>query len=117
MYETCKVGREELLGEVIRLQSKIATIQVYEEIWYASNISSIQRQLTSNAASVAVGDPVSRTGKPLFIELSPGLMETIYDGIQQSLKVLPTILAASAFPAASHCLPSIERRSGTLLLP
>merc|ERR1712000_503536 len=67
-YELCKVGYDELVGEVIRIEADKATIQVYEE-----------------TAGVTVGDPVIRTGKPLSVELGPGLMETIYDGIQRPL--------------------------------
>ena len=69
MYELCKVGHDALVGEVIRIEADKATIQVYEE-----------------TAGVTVGDPVTRTGKPLSVELGPGLMETIYDGIQRPLK-------------------------------
>lgn len=69
MYELCKVGYDQLVGEVIRIDADKATIQVYEE-----------------TAGVTVGDPVTRTGKPLSVELGPGLMETIYDGIQRPLK-------------------------------
>lgn len=69
MYELCKVGHDQLVGEVIRIENDKATIQVYEE-----------------TAGVTVGDPVTRTGKPLSVELGPGLMETIYDGIQRPLK-------------------------------
>merc|ERR1712000_420130 len=68
MYELVKVGHEMLVGEVIRISSDQVTIQVYEE-----------------TAGVTVGDPVARTGKPLSVELGPGLMETIYDGIQRPL--------------------------------
>ncbi|KAF2163449.1 hypothetical protein M409DRAFT_68401 [Zasmidium cellare ATCC 36951] len=69
MYELCKVSYDQLVGEVIRIDGDKATIQVYEE-----------------TAGVTVGDPVVRTGKPLSVELGPGLMETIYDGIQRPLK-------------------------------
>lgn len=69
MYELVKVGFDQLVGEVIRIDADKATIQVYEE-----------------TAGVTVGDPVKRTGKPLSVELGPGLMETIYDGIQRPLK-------------------------------
>ncbi|AAS52022.2 ADR102Wp [Eremothecium gossypii ATCC 10895] len=71
MYELVKVGHHNLVGEVIRLDGDKATIQVYEE-----------------TAGVTVGDPVLRTGKPLSVELGPGLMETIYDGIQRPLKAI-----------------------------
>ena len=69
MYELVKVGHDQLVGEVIRIEADRATIQVYEE-----------------TAGVTVGDPVMRTGKPLSVELGPGLMETIYDGIQRPLR-------------------------------
>ena len=71
MYELVKVGHENLVGEVIRIAGDKATIQVYEE-----------------TAGVTVGDPVLRTGKPLSVELGPGMMETIYDGIQRPLKAI-----------------------------
>ncbi|SCU81195.1 LAME_0B05974g1_1 [Lachancea meyersii CBS 8951] len=71
MYELVKVGHDNLVGEVIRIEADKATIQVYEE-----------------TAGVTVGDPVLRTGKPLSVELGPGLMETIYDGIQRPLKAI-----------------------------
>lgn len=69
MYELVRVGHDNLVGEVIRIDADKATIQVYEE-----------------TTGVTVGDPVLRTGKPLSVELGPGLMETIYDGIQRPLK-------------------------------
>ncbi|KAF7939679.1 hypothetical protein EAE99_001484 [Botrytis elliptica] len=71
MYELVRVGHDNLVGEVIRIEADRATIQVYEE-----------------TAGVTVGDPVVRTGKPLSVELGPGLMETIYDGIQRPLKAI-----------------------------
>ncbi|WRT69708.1 V-type ATPase, A subunit [Kwoniella shivajii] len=69
MYELVRVGHDELVGEVIRIEADRATIQVYEE-----------------TSGVTVGDPVLRTGKPLSVELGPGLMTNIYDGIQRPLK-------------------------------
>ncbi|KAL4805073.1 vacuolar ATP synthase catalytic subunit A [Aspergillus unguis] len=71
MYELCRVGHDQLVGEVIRIEADKATIQVYEE-----------------TAGLTVGDPVMRTGKPLSVELGPGLMETIYDGIQRPLRAI-----------------------------
>ncbi|KAL4791585.1 vacuolar ATP synthase catalytic subunit A [Aspergillus venezuelensis] len=71
MYELCQVGHDQLVGEVIRIEADKATIQVYEE-----------------TAGLTVGDPVWRTGKPLSVELGPGLMETIYDGIQRPLRAI-----------------------------
>jgi len=69
MYELVKVGHDELVGEIIRIESDKATIQVYEE-----------------TSGMSIGDPVLRTGKPLSVELGPGLMSNIYDGIQRPLK-------------------------------
>lgn len=69
MYELVRVGHDKLVGEVIRINADQATIQVYEE-----------------TAGVTVGDPVERTGKPLSVELGPGLLHNIYDGIQRPLE-------------------------------
>ncbi|KAF6727332.1 V-type proton ATPase catalytic subunit A [Oryzias melastigma] len=62
MYELVRVGHSELVGEIIRLEGDMATIQVYEE-----------------TSGVSVGDPVLRTGKPLSVELGPGIMGSIFD--------------------------------------
>ncbi|GAA6037114.1 hypothetical protein JCM8097_008742 [Rhodosporidiobolus ruineniae] len=69
MYELVRVGHDELVGEIIRIDGDKATIQVYEE-----------------TSGMTIGDPVLRTGKPLSVELGPGLMSNIYDGIQRPLK-------------------------------
>ena len=69
MYELVRVGHSSLVGEIIRLEGDLATIQVYEE-----------------TSGVTIGDPVLRTGKPLSVELGPGIMENIFDGIQRPLK-------------------------------
>ncbi|KAJ5165621.1 uncharacterized protein N7500_007451 [Penicillium coprophilum] len=80
MYELCRVGYDMLVGEVIRIEQDKATIQVYEETGRALQ--------PPNLSGLTVGDPVERTGKPLSVELGPGLMETIYDGIQRPLKAI-----------------------------
>ncbi|KAL9110115.1 MAG: hypothetical protein Q9227_005309 [Pyrenula ochraceoflavens] len=92
MYELCKVGYDKLVGEVIRIESDKATIQVYEE-----------------TAGVTVGDPVVRTGKPLSVELGPGLMETIYDGIQRPLKAISTS-ADSIYIPRGIAIPALDRK-------
>ena len=71
MYELVRVGHDELVGEIIRIDGDKVTIQVYEE-----------------TSSVSVGDPVLATGKPLSVELGPGLMSNIYDGIQRPLEAI-----------------------------
>lgn len=91
MYELCKVGHDQLVGEVIRIEADKATIQVYEE-----------------TAGVTVGDPVVRTGKPLSVELGPGLMETIYDGIQRPLKGISDESGSIYIPRGID-VPSLNR--------
>ncbi len=71
MYDVCRVSEERLIGEIIELSGYKATIQVYEE-----------------TAGLGPGDPVESTGKPLSVELAPGLIESIYDGIQRPLDVI-----------------------------
>jgi len=91
MYELVNVGHDNLVGEVIRIEADRATIQVYEE-----------------TAGVTVGDPVLRTGKPLSVELGPGLMETIYDGIQRPLKAIADT-SASIFIPRGISAPALNR--------
>ncbi|KAF8350915.1 ATP synthase alpha/beta family, nucleotide-binding domain-containing protein [Amanita rubescens] len=81
MYELVRVGHDELVGEVIRLEGDKATIQVYEE-----------------TSGVTVGDPVLRTGKPLSVELGPGLMGNIVDGIQRPLRSIQELSKSIYIP-------------------
>lgn len=71
MYEVVRVGKEGLVGEVIKLEDGNASIQVYED-----------------TAGVGPGEVVKLTGQTLSVELGPGLLESIYDGIQRPLRVL-----------------------------
>ncbi|MGI6109398.1 MAG: V-type ATP synthase subunit A [Eubacteriaceae bacterium] len=68
MYDVVRVGKDQLIGEVIELREDKASIQVYEE-----------------TAGLGPGDPVYSTGEPLSVELGPGLIGGIYDGIQRPL--------------------------------
>lgn len=68
MYEVVRVGNEQLIGEVIEVSDKEFTAQVYEE-----------------TSGLAPGEPVVATGDALSVELGPGLLGSIYDGIQRSL--------------------------------
>ncbi|KAG8146596.1 putative ATPase H+ transporting lysosomal 70kDa V1 subunit A isoform 1 protein [Naja naja] len=81
MYELVRVGHFELVGEIIRLDGDLATIQVYEE-----------------TSGVCVGDPVLRTGKPLSVVLGPGIMGSIFDGIQRPLKDITEITKSIYIP-------------------
>lgn len=71
MYEVVRVSENRLIGEVIELRGDKASIQVYEE-----------------TTGLGPGEPVYLTGAPLSVELGPGLIEGIYDGIQRPLNVL-----------------------------
>ena len=71
MLEVVEVGEEHLVGEVIGLERDVLTIQVYEE-----------------TSGLRPGAPVYGTGMPLSVELGPGLLQSIFDGIQRPLPVL-----------------------------
>ncbi len=71
MYDVVRVGHDRLIGEIIEMRGDRASIQVYEE-----------------TAGVKFGDEVVTTGAPLSVELAPGLIENIYDGIQRPLEKL-----------------------------
>jgi len=71
MYELVRVGKQALVGEIIKLEGDQAYIQCYEE-----------------TAGLTVGDPVRRTNFPLCVELGPGIMDNIFDGIQRPLATI-----------------------------
>lgn len=71
MYEVVRVSDKRLIGEIIELRGDRASIQVYEE-----------------TTGLGPGEPVYLTGAPLSVELGPGLVEAIYDGIQRPLDVI-----------------------------
>ena len=71
MFDVVRVGRERLIGEIIEMHGDRASIQVYEE-----------------TAGLGRGDTVVSTGAPLSVELGPGLLQNIYDGIQRPLEVI-----------------------------
>lgn len=69
MFELVRVGKEKLIGEIIRLELDTASVQVYED-----------------TAGLTVGDPVYCTGSSLSLEMGPGILNDIYDGIQRPLE-------------------------------
>lgn len=91
MYELVRVGTDKLIGEIIRLEADTATIQVYED-----------------TSGLTVGDPVVRSGKPLSVELGPGIMGTIFDGIQRPLKNI-AINSNSCFIPRGVDVPALDR--------
>lgn len=68
MYDVVRVSSQKLIGEIIELRGDMASIQVYEE-----------------TSGLGPGEPVTPTGSPLSVELAPGLIESIFDGIQRPL--------------------------------
>jgi len=90
MYELARVGEEKLVGEIIRIEGDKATVQVYEE-----------------TSGLRPGDPVERTGKPLSVELGPGIIGQIYDGIQRPLTSAAELVGA--FFTRGIAIPPLDR--------
>jgi V/A-type H+-transporting ATPase subunit A len=91
MYDVVKVGKEKLIGEIIQLSEDKATIQVYED-----------------TTGLKPGEPVLSTGAPLSIELGPGLLKSIYDGIARPLPAIAEI--SGDFIARGIEVPSLDRK-------
>lgn len=89
MYDVVRVGEGKLVGEIIRMEGDIASIQVYEE-----------------TEGLKVGDPVFQTGYPLVVELGPGLLRNIFDGIQRPLSKLE---ASGDFILRGLEMPPLDR--------
>ena len=90
MFDVVRVGKQRLIGEVIEMRGDRASIQVYEE-----------------TAGITPGDEVETTGAPLSVELAPGLITTIYDGIQRPLEAIRKVSGNSLqrgveVPAVDH---------------
>ncbi|PKQ37700.1 MAG: V-type ATP synthase subunit A [Actinobacteria bacterium HGW-Actinobacteria-1] len=90
MYDLVRVGAEGLMGEIIEMRGDRASIQVYEE-----------------TEGLGPGDPVDATGAPLSVELGPGMLESVYDGVQRPLDVLERM--AGAFLARGVTAPGLDR--------
>lgn len=91
MYEVVKVSKEKLIGEVIELHGEEASIQVYEE-----------------TSGIGPGEPVELTGLTLSVELAPGLLTSIYDGIQRPLELIEKE-AGSPFITRGIEVPGLSR--------
>jgi len=90
MYEMVRVGELKLFGEIIGLDKDIAYIQVYEE-----------------TQGIGPGEPVYALGEPLSVELGPGIVGQIYDGIQRPLNKLSE--QAGDFLSRGLSLPALDR--------
>jgi V/A-type H+-transporting ATPase subunit A len=90
MYEVVEVGGERLIGEVIELAGEVATIQVYED-----------------TGGLHPGEPVVGRGAPLSVEIGPGLVGQIFDGIQRPLTALQQ--AQGSFISRGLAVPPLDR--------
>ena len=90
MHEMVRVGEAKLIGEIIELEGDTATIQVYEE-----------------TAGIKPGEVVESTGGPLSVELGPGIMGAIYDGIERPLEIIRS--ESGDFIARGIQVPSIDK--------
>ena len=98
MYDVVKVGEEALRGEIIRLEGDDAVIQVYED-----------------TTGLTIGEPVENTEKPLSVELGPGLLSSIYDGVQRPLPVL--LKLSGDFIARGISAPGLNREKKWEFVP
>ncbi|XP_043275452.1 V-type proton ATPase catalytic subunit A-like [Venturia canescens] len=99
MYELVRIGHAKLVGEIIRLDGEMATIQVYED-----------------TNGLTVGDPILRTGTPLSVELAPGILGSIFDGIQRPLKDI-SVASGSIYIPNGVNMPSVSRETRWEFVP
>ncbi len=90
MYDVVRVGEENLIGEIVELHGDRASIQVYED-----------------TVGIGPGEKVVNTGAPLSVELGPGLISSIYDGIQRPLSAL--VEAQGSFIRRGSDIPGLPR--------
>ena len=98
MYDVVRVGEENLIGEIVELRGDRASIQVYED-----------------TVGIGPGEDVINTGVPLSVELGPGLMSSIYDGIQRPLDALVKAQGANILRGSQ--LPGLRRDVKWLFKP
>jgi V/A-type H+-transporting ATPase subunit A len=98
MYEVVRVGEEKLIGEIIRIEADRAVIQVYEE-----------------TTGIKPGEPVLCTGQPLSVELGPGLIGQIFDGVQRPLPGIEALIGA--FLRRGYTIPALDRKKSWRFQP
>ncbi len=91
MYDVVKVGKLRLTGEIIKMEGDLATIQVYED-----------------TSGLTPGEPVESTHEPLSVELGPGLLTSIYDGIQRPLEGIAK--KTGAFISRGVSVPALDHK-------
>lgn len=90
MFDVALVGKEKLIGEIIEMHGDRASVQVYEE-----------------TAGIGRGDEIASTGEPLSVELGPGLITNIYDGIQRPLEKLRVLYGSNLLRGVAE--PALDR--------
>ena len=90
IYDVVEVSKDKLIGEIIEMRGDVASIQVYEE-----------------TTGIGPGDEVRSTGRPLSVELGPGMLERMYDGIQRPLEKLEEL--AGNFLTRGVTSPGLDR--------
>jgi len=98
MYDVVFVSDKKLMGEIIEISQDLASIQVYEE-----------------TGGIGVGEPVYLTNVPLTVDLGPGLIESIYDGIQRPLNLIYE--KAGDFITRGIQVPSLSREKKWMFNP
>lgn len=92
IYDVVEVSKDKLIGEIIEMRGDVASIQVYEE-----------------TTGIGPGDDVISTGHPLSVELGPGMLEHMYDGIQRPLQKLEDL--AGNFLKRGVTAPALNRET------
>jgi V/A-type H+/Na+-transporting ATPase subunit A len=98
MYDVVRIGELGLLGEIIRLEGNKATIQVYED-----------------TTGLRPGEKIVNTRRPLSIQLGPGLLKSIYDGIQRPLDVLRQ--QSGDFISRGKIIPALDQHKKWEFVP
>jgi len=98
MYDVVRVGELNIIGEIVELHGDLASIQVYEE-----------------TTGIGPGEPVIDTEAPLSVELGPGLIQSIYDGIQRPLNLLVDV--EGEFMSRGSALPGLDREKKWHFIP
>ena len=99
MADVVRVGEQRLIGEILNMTGDAASIQVYEE-----------------TSGLGPGAEVVTTGAPLSVELGPGLIENIYDGIQRSLEVIREVSGSNSLPRGVE-VPALDREKKWAFTP
>ena len=98
IYDVVEVSKDKLIGEIIEMRGDVASIQVYEE-----------------TTGIGPGDPVISTGHPLSVELGPGMLRHMYDGIQRPLEKLEDL--AGSFLERGVTAPPLNRETKWEFVP